>query len=78
VWRFEDDMDILAGIGGADVVHEVEELDAPTARLVSSSALQGACAKRPNNARGRVHSNIVRRHGGLDDGIYEARFEAKG
>ena len=37
----EHDVDRRVEVGGDDVVHEVEELDAPTARLVSRRHLAG-------------------------------------
>jgi hypothetical protein len=55
----EDDMDGCIRIGGGDLIHEVEELDASTAALVGSHDFTGRHFERGEQSRGAVPLVIV-------------------
>lgn len=52
-------MDRRVGVVGDDVVHEVEEFDAPPARLVSGRHLAGSDLKSGKQCRGAVPLVVV-------------------
>ena len=55
----EDDMDLLARIGGDDAVHEVEELDAPAALVMAGGDLAGEDVESGEQGRGAVALVVV-------------------
>lgn len=55
----EDDVDGGVGMGGDDIIHEVEELDAPPALLVRGRHLAGGYFEGGEQRRGTVALVIV-------------------
>lgn len=50
----EDDVDLLARIGGDGAVHEIEELDAPATLVMAGGDLAGEHVERGKQGRGSV------------------------
>ena len=59
----EDDVDGRVGMSGDDIVHEVEELDAPSALLVSGHHFAGGHLEGSKQRRGPVAPQAVLRFG---------------
>ena len=55
----EDDVDLLAWIGGDDAVHEIEELDAPATLVVAGSDVAAEHVERGKQGRGAVALVVV-------------------
>ena len=55
----EDDVDLLAWIGGDDAVHEIEELDAPATLVMAGSDVAGEHVERGKQGRGAVALVVV-------------------
>ena len=55
----EDDVDLLAWIGGDDAVHDIEEVDAPATLVMAGSDVAGEHVERGKQGRGAVALVVV-------------------